>query len=349
MSHPTTPAGATADAASTPAVSSTGRPSTGVSSTDGSDDPVRAPGLAARSIAEGAGSFLVLLAGLGATMLATETALQPTLVFGFAVVAAMIAFGYVSGGHFNPAVTIASAVAGRTDWKSVAPYVVAQVLGAVAASGLIWLVLSANAQLSDISGFFSSASNGFDEHSAAQFPLTSAFLLEVVATALLVAVFLGAGSRRARRDLAPFAVGLTYAGLLSFLLPVTNGGINPVRATASAVFAESWALEQLWLFWAAPIVGGLIAGLIYRSIDSASGSTGVRDAGGAPVAAAPTTQHAPVAAAPTTQHAPVGGDHPAQRRDGPDGDAASFFDTPRHDRPQGRSSEDGPGTTGPVR
>ncbi|WP_189636239.1 aquaporin [Arthrobacter sp. NamB2] len=253
MNHTSTTAGASADAGL---------------ATAGHDDALRTPGLTARSIAEGAGSFLVILVGLGATMLATETALQPTLVFGFAVIAAMIAFGHVSGGHFNPAITLASAVAGRTDWKAVVPYIVAQVLGAVAASGLIWLVLSANPQLTGIRAFFSSASNGYAEHSPVQFPLTSAFLLEVVATALLVAVFLGATSKRARRDLAPFAVGLTFAGLLSFLLPVTNGGINPVRATASAIFAETWALEQLWLFWAAPIIGGLIAGLVFRSVDS---------------------------------------------------------------------------------
>ncbi|MHA7285002.1 aquaporin [Arthrobacter sp. MDT3-44] len=318
---PTTTAGATADTASTTTY----------------DDAVRAPGLAARSIAEGTGSFLVILAGLGATMLATETALQPALVFGFAVVAAMIAFGYVSGGHFNPAITVGSAVAGRTDWKSVAPYVVAQVLGAVAASGLIWLVLSANAQLTNIQGFFSSASNGFGEHSAAQFPLTSAFLLEVVASALLVAVFLGAGSPRARRDLAPFAVGLTYAGLLSFLLPVTNGGINPVRAAASAIFAETWALEQLWLFWAAPIVGALIAGLIFRSVDTrrpARASTQVL-AGEAPASGDVITQE-------TGQET-----GPAAAAEQPSGDAPSFFDQPAsHGR---EASPDASGTSGPVR
>lgn len=232
------------------------------------DGELRAPGLLARSVAEGIGSFFVILAGLGATMLATETSIQPSLVFGFAVVAAMIAFGHVSGGHFNPAITFGSAIAGRLRWGSVAPYVLAQVIGAVAASGLVWLALGANAQLTGIRTFFSSASNGFGEHSPAQFPLTSAFLLEVVATALLVAVFLGAGSRRARRDLAPFAVGLTVAGLLSFLLPVTNGALNPVRATASAIFADPWALEQLWLFWAAPVIGGVIAGLVIRSTDA---------------------------------------------------------------------------------
>ncbi|MFC3299676.1 Bacterial nodulin-like intrinsic protein [Arthrobacter agilis] len=229
-------------------------------------DGKRPAGLVPRSVAEGAGSFLVILAGLGATMLATETSIQPSLVFGFAVVAAMIAFGHVSGGHFNPAITIGSALAGRTAWRSVVPYLLAQVVGALAASGLIWLVLSANPQLSGIRSFFSSASNGFGEHSPAQFPLTSAFLLEVVATALLVAVFLGATARRGGGELAPFAVGLTFAGLLSFLLPVTNGALNPLRASASAVFAEPWALGQLWLFWAAPLVGGAIAGLVYRSV-----------------------------------------------------------------------------------
>ncbi len=344
MTSPTTPAGATPAGATA-----------GASSADrASDDAVRAPGLAARSIAEGAGSFLVILAGLGATMLATETALQPALVFGFAVVAAMIAFGYVSGGHFNPAVTIGSAVAGRTDWKSVAPYVVAQVVGAVAASGLIWLVLSANAQLTDIQGFFSSASNGFDEHSAAQFPLTSAFLLEVVATALLVAVFLGAGSRHTRRDLAPFAVGLIYAGLLSFLLPVTNGGINPVRATASAVLAEPWALQQLWLFWAAPIVGGLIAGLVFRSID------GFVDGPGRPAAGTGTVE---VPAGPGAGKALPDGGSPAEDAHRPSGDAASFFDEPASHQPASHQpashqpASDGhevpvngvPGTSGPVR
>lgn len=311
----------------------------------------RAPGLAARSIAEGVGSFLVILVGLGATMLATETSLQPTLVFGFAVVAAMIAFGHVSGGHFNPAVTVGSAVAGRTDWKSVLPYLVAQVLGAVAASGLIWLVLSANAQLSDIGGFFSSASNGFGEHSAAQFPLTSAFLLEVVAAALLVAVFLGARSQRGGRDLAPFAVGLTYAGLLSFLLPVTNGGVNPVRSTASAVFAEPWALQQLWLFWAAPVVGGVIAGLVYRSLDSGRPSR----TEGKTVPATPhgdgdgaVHQHdaqqdaeQPVAQPGTSQY-----DAPGAGGTGrPAGDAESFFDarpSSGHDASRGDESPSGP-------
>ncbi|BBE23187.1 hypothetical protein MN0502_20700 [Arthrobacter sp. MN05-02] len=313
------------------------------------DGARRASGLAARSVAEGVGSFLVILVGLGATMLATETSLQPTLVFGFAVVAAMIAFGSVSGGHFNPAITIGSAVAGRTDWKAVLPYLVAQVLGAVAASGLIWLVLSANAQLTDIGGFFSSASNGFDEHSAAQFPLTSAFLLEVVAAALLVAVFLGARSQRGGRDLAPFAVGLTYAGLLSFLLPVTNGGVNPVRSTASAVFAEPWALQQLWLFWAAPVVGGMIAGLVFRSLDAGPSRTEGETVAAVPPAPVDGTAHQHDAQQDAVQSVARPG---TSQYDGPEaggperpvGDAESFFDaqpSTGHDASRGDDSPGG--------
>jgi aquaporin Z len=234
--------------------------------------PVRSYGPAARAAAEGCGSFIVVLAGLGVTLLNTQAGVPPTLAFGFALLAAMIAFGYISGGHFNPAVTLGFAAAGRTPWGSVLPYIAAQLIGGAAAAGLLWLLLSANAQLTDVKGLFESAANGFDEHSVAAFPLTSAFLAEVVTTAILVAVFLGATARHANRATAPFAVGLTYAALLTLLLPVTNGSLNPARSTAAALFTGDWALAQLWLFFAAPLVGAMIAGLIFRSIDSASGS-----------------------------------------------------------------------------
>lgn len=325
---------------------------------------VHRSGVAARALAEGVGSFLVIVAGLGATITASDTALEPTLVFGLAVVAAMIAFGHVSGGHFNPAITLGSLVAGRTSVKDAGLYVLAQLVGAVAASGLVWLVLSANPQLTDIRVFFSTASNGFAEHSPIQFPLASAFLLEVVATALLVAVFLGAGSARARRDLAPFAVGLAYAGLLTFLLPVTNGGLNPARSTASAVFAEPWAIEQLWLFWAAPVVGALVAGLAYRSVGSpdagtadggtADGVTGDGVATGAPGALAtdPASRPAPTGMVNTgtdTGRLPAGPGsaaypwpaEPADRADeqqaGRAGDGAAA--SPRSDRSDDRGDD----------
>lgn len=231
----------------------------------------RTPGLAARSVAEATGSFLLVLAGVGVTILSTQSGLQPTLAFGLVLIAAMIAFGYVSGGHFNPAITIGSATAGRTDWTSVLPYIAAQVLGGLAATGLLWLLLSANTELASqqdglVQSLFSGASNGFDDRSSTQFPMISALLAEAVAAAIFTAVFLGATGNSANRAAAPFAVGLAYAALLTMLLPITNGSLNPARSTATALFAEGWAVGQLWLFWAAPILGAVIAGLIYRSM-----------------------------------------------------------------------------------
>lgn len=258
----------------TPAVPETAVPETAVpeARTDHSHPTgVRTYGLVARSAAEATGSFLLVLAGVGVTILSTQSGLQPTLAFGLVLIAAMIAFGYVSGGHFNPAITLGSAAAGRTDWTSVLPYIAAQILGALAASGLLWLLLSANSQLASqqeglVQTLFSAASNGFDERSSTQFPLISALLAEVVAAAIFTAVYLGATGKSADRAVAPFAVGLAYAALLTMLLPITNGSLNPARSTSTALFAEDWAVGQLWLFWAAPVLGAVIAGLIYRSM-----------------------------------------------------------------------------------
>lgn len=268
--------------------------------------PLRSYGMGVRSAAEGAGSFLVVLAGIGVTTLNTDAGIPPVLAFGFGLLAAMIAFGHVSGGHFIPALTLGSAIAGRTPWRSVLPYVVAQVVGAVAAAGLLWLILSANGQLPDSTTLFTVGANGFGEHSAVQFPLASSFLAEVVATALLVAVFLGATARFASRSVAPFAVGLTYAALLTVLLPITNGSMNPARSTAVAIFSEGWALEQLWLFWAAPVVGAVLAGLIYRSAEALPKQT-------APSADALPAEAAPASPAETSPSAP-------------DTESRSFFD-----------------------
>lgn len=295
--------------------------------------PLRSYGTAARTAAEAVGSFVVVLTGLGVTMLNTQSGVPPTLAFGIALLAAMIAFGYISGGHFNPAVTLGSAIAGRTGWGSVLPYILAQLVGGLAAAGLLWLLLSANSQLTDVNGLFAAASNGFEEHSAAQFPLSSSFLAEAVCTAILVAVFLGATARHAGRSTAPFAVGLTYAALLTLLLPVTNGGLNPARSTASALFTGDWAPAQLWLFFAAPLVGAVIAGLVFRSFDAAG-----RKSASAPAAAVGPTTAAP-SDSPGTDPDDAGTGTPAAAPAGPAApagspeDARSFFDK-------------GPGATG---
>ncbi|UYB35069.1 aquaporin [Arthrobacter koreensis] len=229
---------------------------------------LRSYGILGRSIAEAAGSFLLVLAGLGVSFFNPSGGLSAPLAFGLVLAAAMVAFGYISGGHFLPTITLGSALAGRTSWKAVLPYIVAQLVGALFAALILWVSMTGHPQIPETQPFFAAVANGFAENSATQFPLAGALLTEVIAAALLTAVFLGAGTRLSSAASA-FAVGVTYAALLTFLVPITGGSINPARSTAVAVFAEPWAIQQLWLFWVAPLLGAAITGLIYRSIDFA--------------------------------------------------------------------------------
>jgi len=245
------------------------------------------PSLAARLGAEVFGSFVFVLAGLGVAVYAgTQFAsfgggagsLGIALGFGLALAGALAAVGHVSGGHFNPAVTLGAAVGGRTAWRDVLPYWLAQVVGAVAAVALLFIAYPPKlAGLLSEGGttrkVFSGLANGYGEHTAlgtatqgdAGSTLFIAVVVELVLTAVLVGVVLGVTDRRARAGLAPFAVGLTFVVLVLVAMPLTNGALNPARATAAAVFAESWALAQLWVFWVAPLVGAAIAGLVYRA------------------------------------------------------------------------------------
>ncbi|MBF4993536.1 aquaporin [Arthrobacter gandavensis] len=229
---------------------------------------LRSYGLLGRSIAEAAGSFLLVLAGLGVAFFNPSGGLSAPLAFGLVLAAAMVAFGYISGGHFLPTITVGSALAGRTSWRAVLPYIVAQLVGALFAALILWVSMTGHPQIPETQPFFAAVANGFAENSATQFPLAGALLTEVIAAALLTAVFLGAGTRLSSAASA-FAVGVTYAALLTFLVPITGGSINPARSTAVAVFAEPWAIQQLWLFWVAPLLGAAITGLIYRSLDFA--------------------------------------------------------------------------------
>ena len=227
------------------------------------------PGLITASLLEALGSFLVILGGLGVTMLNPQGGIAPGVAFGLGLAAAIAAFGRLSGGYFNPAVTLGLAMAGRLAWRSVLPFIMAQVLGGLAASGLFWVIFSAHPQDIQTAGLFSAAANGYAEHSSTQFPIASVLLIEVTAAALLTAVVLGSTGRSLSRAAAPFAIGLGYAVLLTALAPMDNGAINPARSTATALFAEAWAVQQLWLFWLATLLGALIAGLLYRSFDLA--------------------------------------------------------------------------------
>jgi aquaporin Z len=232
-------------------------------------------GLFAKLGAEVFGTFALVLATVGVALYAGvggvgAGALGIALAAGITVIAGSVVAGHISGGHFNPAVTLGAAVAGRTPWSSLLPYWLAQVVGGALATALLFIV-TANfpALAGDERVFFAQASNGFREHSpiAAQaggvgFGLLGAFVVEVAVTAVFVTVFLGARSRRAPAGLAPFTIGLTYAAMLLVAIPVTNGSLNPARSTASALLAEPWALEQLWVFWVAPLIGAGVAGAV---------------------------------------------------------------------------------------
>ena len=223
-------------------------------------------GLLGRSAAEAIGSFVLVFA-VSVGVLGGTGGISLPLAVGLAAAAAMVGFGYVSGGHFNPAISLASAAAGRTSWKALPVYVLAQLVGALLAAAILWVVFQGLPELSDTRQIFTALANGYGSEYGLGFPLASALLAEVVATALLAAVFLGATSGRRAASTAAFAVGVTYVVLLTVLTPITGGSLNPARSTAFALFAETTALEQLWLFWAAPVLGALIAGLVYRSID----------------------------------------------------------------------------------
>ncbi|NYD85401.1 aquaporin [Cellulomonas oligotrophica] len=245
------------------------------------------PGLLARLGAEAFGTFLVVLAGVGIWLYSgfsgTQTTLTVALGFGVATLAAVATLGHVSGGHVNPAVTLGAVLAGRTRARDLLPYWLAQVAGGALAAAVLFLTVptALPALLSQtgegsVRSFFAATANGFAENSplsrlstgSAEFGLVPALLVEVVLTAVLVGVVLAATDRRTPRGHAPYAIGLTYAVLLLVALPVTNAGLNPARSTAVAIFSEGWALEQLWLFWVAPLVGAAVAALVYRAFAS---------------------------------------------------------------------------------
>ena len=229
-------------------------------------DPPR-PGLPARLSAEAVGTFFVVVAGLGVPLftIPQSNPLSASLAAGLALTAAMLAFGYLSGGHFNPAVTAGHAIAGRLRPADAAAYVGAQLVGALLAGVTLFAILRTVPNIADTRTAFDTVAAGFGGNSIIQVPLAGVLLIEVLGAALLVAVFLGTTSaRNPSRLAAPFAVGLTMAVLLQLGQAPGNTPFNPARATASALFASPDALGQLWLFWVAPLVGAALAGLVFR-------------------------------------------------------------------------------------
>jgi aquaporin Z len=233
-----------------------------------------APSLAAKLGAEAFGTFVLVIGVIGTALFSSANTglLGVALAVGLTVVGSAYAVGHISGGHFNPAVTIGTAVAGRTPWSDVLPYIAAQIIGGAVATSILFLValngpdgFAAKAQAG---GF---ASNGFGEHSPGGFGLGAVIIVEVVFTAIFLYVILGATDRRAPAGFAPIAIGLTLTLIHLATIPVSNTSVNPARSIATAIYGGGDALGQLWVFIVAPIVGAIIAGATYKVIFDRSG------------------------------------------------------------------------------
>ena len=220
-----------------------------------------------KMLAEGVGTFWLVLGGCGSAVLAAGFPdigiglLGVSLAFGLTVLTAAFSLGPISGGHFNPAVTVGLATAGRFPMKEVPAYVIAQVVGAIVAAALLYLIASGKVGFDISSGL---ASNGFEEHSPGGYSMQSALVTEIVMTAMFLVVILGATSTRAPVGFAPIAIGLALTLIHLVSIPVTNTSVNPARSTGPALFVGGWALGQLWLFWLAPLIGGALGGILYR-------------------------------------------------------------------------------------
>ncbi|HBO1141245.1 aquaporin Z [Pseudomonas aeruginosa] len=219
--------------------------------------------------AEFFGTFWLVLGGCGSAVLAAGVPelgigyLGVALAFGLSVLTIAYAIGPISGAHLNPAVSVGLWVGGRFPASQLLPYVVAQVLGGLAAGGVLYLIASGKAGFDLAAGF---ASNGYGEHSPGGYSLQAALVSEVVLTGMFLLIILGATSKRAPQGFAPIAIGLTLTLIHLISIPVTNTSVNPARSTAVALYVGDWAVSQLWLFWVAPILGAVLGALAYRLI-----------------------------------------------------------------------------------
>jgi aquaporin Z len=214
------------------------------------------------------GTFWLVLGGCGSAVLAAAFPelgigfLGVSFAFGLTVVTGAYAFGPISGGHFNPAVTIGLWAGGRFPAKDIVPYIAAQVVGAITGSAVLYAIASGKPGF-QIGGF---ASNGFGEHSPGGYSLFAAVICEVVMTFVFLMVILGSTHRRAPVGFAGLAIGLALTLIHLISIPVTNTSVNPARSTGPALFAGGWALAQLWVFWVAPILGAVAAGALYKTV-----------------------------------------------------------------------------------
>jgi len=224
-------------------------------------------GMSKKLGAEFIGTFWLVLGGCGSAVLAAAFPdvgiglLGVSLAFGLTVLTMAFAIGHISGCHLNPAVSVGLMVGGRFPASELVPYVVAQVLGGLAGGAVLYLIATGKVGFDVTAGF---ASNGYGEHSPGGYSLQSALITEVVMTFMFLIIILGATDKRAPAGLAPIAIGLALTLIHLISIPVTNTSVNPARSTGVALFQGSWAISQLWLFWAAPIVGAALAGVVYN-------------------------------------------------------------------------------------
>ncbi len=218
-------------------------------------------------VAEFFGTFWLVLGGCGSAVLAAAFPdvgiglLGVSLAFGLTVLTMAYTIGHISGCHLNPAVSIGLWAGGRFPTKELLPYIIAQVAGAIVAGGVLYLIASGKADFQLSAGF---ASNGFDEHSPGKYSLVSALVTEIVMTMMFLIVIMGATDARAPQGFAPIAIGLCLTLIHLISIPVTNTSVNPARSTGVAIYVGGWALQQLWLFWVAPIAGAIAGASIYK-------------------------------------------------------------------------------------
>ena len=219
--------------------------------------------------AEFFGTFWLVLGGCGSAVLAAAFPqegiglLGVSFAFGLTVLTMAYAVGGISGGHFNPAVSVGLATAGRFSWFEVPGYVIAQVLGGAAGAFVLYLIATGKADMTGVGGF---ASNGYGDLSPGKFSLAAGFITEVVMTAAFLIIILGATSKHVPAGFAPIAIGLGLTLIHLVSIPVTNTSVNPARSTAVALFAQTGAMGQLWLFWVAPIIGAIVGALIHKAL-----------------------------------------------------------------------------------
>jgi len=237
--------------------------------------------LSRRCVAELIGTFWLVFGGCGSAVLAAKFMQNGSntglgigfvgvaLAFGLTLMTMAFAIGHISGCHLNPAVSIGLCVGGRFKAADVLPYVISQLIGGALGAGVLYLIASGQAGF-DVAGGF--AANGYAEHSPGGYSMVAALIAEIVLTFMFLVIILGATDKRAPAGFAPIAIGLGLTLIHLIGIPITNTSVNPARSTAPALFVGGWALAQLWLFWVAPIVGAILAGIVYPAVAGKDGS-----------------------------------------------------------------------------